>query len=227
MVAICFHLSFLSVLVVVILSCVGEHARAQEHVRAEGKDDEDGGDDTLLVGERDGGVGVPTVRSEAVVMNDGTVHVDHNFTQIRSISTEFPYLGSSPQLSDIASFRPLGGGRFDEYKSGDSPYLISRHLRDQSDDLARKRRTFVVDSMKHAWSGYKTFAFGHDELLPVSRKGANPWGGMAVTLVDSLDTLWLMGLTDEFYEGRDWVRDVSLLFVLFVLKICIFARWEV
>ena len=56
MVAICFHLSFLSVLVVVILSCVGEHARAQEHVRAEVKDDEDGGDDTLLVGERDGGV---------------------------------------------------------------------------------------------------------------------------------------------------------------------------
>lgn len=224
MVAICFHLSFLSVLVT--LSCVGEHcARAQEHVRAKAKDDEDGGDDTLLVSERGGGVGVPTVRSEAVVMNDGTVHVDHNFTQIRSLSTEFPYLGSPPQPSDIASFRPLGGGRFDEYKSGDSPYLISRHLRDQSDDLARQRRSFVVDAMKHAWSGYKTFAFGHDELLPVSRKGANPWGGMAVTLVDSLDTLWLMGLTDEFYEGRDWVRDVSLLFVLFVLKIPWYASY--
>ena len=223
MVAICFHLSFLFLSVLVILSsCVGED------VRAEVKDDEDGGDDTLLASERDGGVGVPTVRSEAVVMNDGTVHVDHNITQIRSLSTEyeFPYLGSPPQPSDIASFRPLGGGRFDEYKSGDSPYLISRHLRDQSDDLARKRRPFVVDAMKHAWSGYKTFAFGHDELLPVSRKGANPWGGMAVTLVDSLDTLWLMGLTGEFYEGRDWVRDVSLLFVMFVLKICIFALWE-
>ena len=170
------------------------------------KDDEDGGEDTLLVSERGSGVGVPTVRSEAVVMDDGTVHVDHNLTQIRSLSTEFPYLGSSPQPSDIASFRPLGGGRFDEYKSGDSPYLISRHLRDQSDDLARQRRSFVVDAMKHAWSGYKTFAFGHDELLPVSRKGANPWGGMAVTLVDSLDTLWLMGLTDEFYEARDFVK---------------------
>ena len=25
--------------------------------------------------------------------------------------------------------------------------------------------------------------------------------------MDSLDTLWLMGLKDDFWEGRDWVRD--------------------
>ena len=27
------------------------------------------------------------------------------------------------------------------------------------------------------------------------------------SLVDALDTLWLMGMKDEFYEARDWVRD--------------------
>jgi mannosyl-oligosaccharide alpha-1,2-mannosidase len=27
------------------------------------------------------------------------------------------------------------------------------------------------------------------------------------SLVDSLDTLWLMGLKDEFWDARDWVRD--------------------
>lgn len=25
--------------------------------------------------------------------------------------------------------------------------------------------------------------------------------------VDALDTLWLMGMKDEFWEARDWVRD--------------------
>ena len=30
---------------------------------------------------------------------------------------------------------------------------------------------------------------------------------MGTTLVDSLDTLWLMDMKDEFWEGRDWVRD--------------------
>ena len=121
----------------------------------------------------------------------------------------FPFLGSPPKPSDISSFQPLGGGRFDEYKSGGSPYRISRDLQQKSDDLARLRKPFIVEAMKHAWDGYKRHAFGHDELLPVSRKGADPWGGMGTTLVDSLDTLWIMGLSKEFYEGRDWVRDVS------------------
>ena len=30
---------------------------------------------------------------------------------------------------------------------------------------------------------------------------------MLCSLVDALDTLWLMGMKDEFWEGRDWVRD--------------------
>ena len=61
--------------------------------------------------------------------------------------------------------------------------------------------------MKHVWAGYKKYAFGFDELKPLSKVGHNPWGGMGTTLVDSLDTLWLMGMKEEFWEGRDWVRD--------------------
>lgn len=40
------------------------------------------------------------------------------------------------------------------------------------------------------------------KLKPSGKKGNNNWGGMGVTLVDSLDTLWLMGLKKEFYKGR-------------------------
>ena len=126
-----------------------------------------------------------------------------------AMTGSFPYLGSPPKASDISLFQPLGGGRFYEYKDGASPYRISQDLQQKSDDLARLRKPFIVEAMKHAWDGYKRHAFGHDELLPVSRKGTDPWGGMGTTLVDSLDTLWMMGLSKEFYEGRDWVRDVS------------------
>ena len=31
-------------------------------------------------------------------------------------------------------------------------------------------------------------------------------GGLGETLVDSLDTLWLMELKDEFWEAHDWVQ---------------------
>lgn len=60
--------------------------------------------------------------------------------------------------------------------------------------------------MQHAWAGYEKYAFGMDELQPVSKTGNNRWGGIGITLVDSLDTLWLMNMKDEFYRARDWCR---------------------
>jgi mannosyl-oligosaccharide alpha-1,2-mannosidase len=40
-----------------------------------------------------------------------------------------------------------------------------------------------------------------DELSPVSAGQANPFGGWAATLVDSLDTLWIMDMREEFNEA--------------------------
>ena len=43
----------------------------------------------------------------------------------------------------------------------------------------------------------QNYAWGHDELKPVS-KGWHEWFGIGLTIVDSLDTMWIMGLK----EGR-------------------------
>lgn len=40
-----------------------------------------------------------------------------------------------------------------------------------------------------------------DELAPISGARQDPFGGWAATLVDSLDTLWIMDLKDEFQEA--------------------------
>ena len=70
--------------------------------------------------------------------------------------------------------------------------------------------------MQHAWKGYTRYAWGENELRPVSRRGhsAGIFGRqpMGATIVDALDTLFIMGLEDEFSEGRLWVKqhlDVS------------------
>jgi hypothetical protein len=105
---------------------------------------------------------------------------------------------------DFSIFQPLGGSRFGEYKHGDSPYSYSPG---ESDALARSRRYHVKKAMQHAWTGYETYAFGNDELNPKSMSGANGWGGAGTTLVDSLDTLWLMDMKEEFHRARDWVKD--------------------
>ncbi|KAJ1732816.1 hypothetical protein LPJ61_001875 [Coemansia biformis] len=71
------------------------------------------------------------------------------------------------------------------------------------------RREAVREAMKHAWGGYRQYAFGKDELHPVSNKSNNKWGGWGVTLIDALDTLHIMGLHEEFREAVSHVVGVN------------------
>ena len=68
-----------------------------------------------------------------------------------------------------------------------------------------ERQEEVIGAFKHAWKGYKMYAWGKDELKPISKK-SNEWFNLGLTLVDALDTMWLMGLTEEFSEAREWVE---------------------
>lgn len=67
------------------------------------------------------------------------------------------------------------------------------------------RQKKIVDMMRHTWKGYKR-CWGKDELLPVDGSCSNGWH-LGLTLVDSLDTLYLMGLNTEFDAGRKWVAN--------------------
>ncbi|ELU14315.1 hypothetical protein CAPTEDRAFT_228579 [Capitella teleta] len=79
----------------------------------------------------------------------------------------------------------------------------------EKDEENAKRREKVKEMMKFSWDQYATYAWGHNELKPISRKGhsASIFGNSALgaTIVDGLDTLYIMGLMDEFKKGRDWV----------------------
>ena len=86
-----------------------------------------------------------------------------------------------------------------------------------SSDLADKaKQTAVVDAFMHSWRAYTLYAWGADELCPVTKTGKTTpiIGNMGATLIDSMSTLWMMGLTDEFDRYR-----VKLHMVL-VCKVC-------
>lgn len=75
------------------------------------------------------------------------------------------------------------------------------------DPVNNERREKVKEAMLHAWNSYVKYAWGMDELQPQSKNGINSFGGLGATLVDSLDTLYIMGLKDEFQKARDWVAE--------------------
>ena len=64
----------------------------------------------------------------------------------------------------------------------------------------------VKEEMRHAWQGYKQYAWGHDALKPLS-KVPHDWyaTSLLMTPVDALDTLILMGLKGEADEARELI----------------------
>lgn len=59
-----------------------------------------------------------------------------------------------------------------------------------------------------AWHAYEQYAWGHDELQPLSRTPKDWYGqSLLMTPVDSLDTLLLMGLKDEAAKAQALIVD--------------------
>jgi len=60
----------------------------------------------------------------------------------------------------------------------------------------------------HAWNGYKKYAWGHDDLKPLS-KTHHDWYAepLLMTPVDSLDTMIIMGLDEEAATTRAYILD--------------------
>lgn len=73
-----------------------------------------------------------------------------------------------------------------------------------TDDAQTAQR--VRDEFLHAWSGYKQYAWGHDELKPLT-KTHRDWheAPLLMTPVDAMSTMLVMGLTEEATATRDFV----------------------
>ncbi|KAJ9100530.1 hypothetical protein QFC21_003573 [Naganishia friedmannii] len=86
-------------------------------------------------------------------------------------------------------------------------------LLDSIDDIhitadIRKRNT-VKAAFDHSWQAYEQHAWGCDEFHPISKEGSNltEAGGIGYAIIDSLDSLLLMGFDKEYERARDWISN--------------------
>uniref|UniRef100_A0A671NZE7 alpha-1,2-Mannosidase n=1 Tax=Sinocyclocheilus anshuiensis TaxID=1608454 RepID=A0A671NZE7_9TELE len=90
------------------------------------------------------------------------------------------------------------------------PKLVGVNNGDPGDPDTKEKRDKIREMMKHAWDSYRQYGWGHNELKPIAKKGhsTNIFGNsqMGATIVDALDTLYIMGLHDEFKDGQEWIE---------------------
>lgn len=83
----------------------------------------------------------------------------------------------------------------EEAAKDESPSLnmnLEKPISNSLDKFTVRQRA-VVNAAKRAWTGYKKYAWGHDHLKPISKQHQD-WFHLALTLVDSLDTLYMMDM---------------------------------
>ncbi|KAF7794404.1 hypothetical protein EIP86_005538 [Pleurotus ostreatoroseus] len=71
----------------------------------------------------------------------------------------------------------------------------------------RARAEQVKQAFLHAYHGYEQYAAPHDELKPLTNRSIDNFNGWGVTVFDSLDTMLLMDLKEEFTRAMAIVRN--------------------
>uniref|UniRef100_A0A673WJ40 alpha-1,2-Mannosidase n=1 Tax=Salmo trutta TaxID=8032 RepID=A0A673WJ40_SALTR len=90
------------------------------------------------------------------------------------------------------------------------PKVVGVNDGDSVEPDVKEKRDKIREMMKHAWDSYRQYGWGHNELKPLAKKGhsTNIFGNsqMGATIVDALDSLYMMGLHDEFKDGQEWIE---------------------
>ncbi|KAK9421924.1 putative Family 47 glycoside hydrolase [Seiridium unicorne] len=111
-----------------------------------------------------------------------------------------------PTRYPVGSMRPLPTGRPIAL-----PPIQTDFPRETTGErqIRLRRQTAVKAAFQRCWAAYAKHAWLQDEVTPVTGSSRNPFGGWGATLVDSLDTLWIMGLKQEFEEAVNAATNIS------------------
>ncbi len=82
-------------------------------------------------------------------------------------------------------------------------------LNEAHNKTQRERRDAVLNATRKSWSTYRDHALRHDQVSPQSLRPTDSFAGWGATLVDSLDTLWILGLRKEFREAVRLVAKID------------------
>ncbi|KAI8356620.1 glycoside hydrolase [Choanephora cucurbitarum] len=73
----------------------------------------------------------------------------------------------------------------------------------------KEKQAYIKDAFLFSWQGYRNYSWGFDENRPASNSPRNTRNGWGATIVDALDTLYIMGLDQELKEAQDYVASID------------------
>lgn len=126
-----------------------------------------------------------------IISND--LASDNNYNVMPSNKAEDDRTAIELALQDPTSLPTTNGVTIEEFLGRiDLKHLPQKqHFHGPNNE----RQEAVVNAFRHSWEGYRKYAWGHDNLKPMS-ESSHDWFGLGLTIIDSLDTMYIMGLED-------------------------------
>lgn len=88
------------------------------------------------------------------------------------------------------------------------PHVQSSRFSDRGQKRPERMKR-VKDAFMKSWATYTDFGYGHDEVKPLSHEATDPFNGWSATLVDALDTLYLMDEKEELQKAIKFLKTVN------------------
>ncbi|GAA5814581.1 hypothetical protein MFLAVUS_008080 [Mucor flavus] len=73
----------------------------------------------------------------------------------------------------------------------------------------KEKQQYIKDAFVFSWKGYRNYSWGYDENRPVSNSPRDTRNGWGATIVDGLDSLYIMGLHKDFKEAKEFVSRIN------------------
>ena len=84
--------------------------------------------------------------------------------------------------------------------------VLGSNAQNFSEDTKKEMREKVAEACRHAWQGYRQFAWGLDDLQPLTKNGKNWYKhSLLMTPVDAFDTFIFLGMKNEAEEAKQLI----------------------
>lgn len=124
----------------------------------------------------------------------------------KSAVRAFSFLANLMVTRLLSIFAALAAADYLTARRGLSECLVAGEDLEYHRWYQDKAKEEVRQEMKWVWSMYREKAMGADSILPEEGMPYDDWGGFSLFLVESLDTLHLMGFHDWFKEATKFVQ---------------------
>lgn len=89
------------------------------------------------------------------------------------------------------------------------PRIQVERTKAAGDEVTLERRTAIREAFVKSWDSYRQYAWGQDELMPLSLKGKQTFSGWAAQIVDALDILWILDMKDDFRQAVEVIATID------------------